>query len=89
MFHGYEGEASHIASRSRQALNQTHLDRVTASNKDNRYLVRGFCGGERLRRTNREDYVHTKLDKFSGELRETLLLSFGVTPLDEQVWPST
>ncbi len=36
-------------------------------------------------RTNREDYVHTKLDKFSGELRETFLLSFGVTSLDEQV----
>jgi hypothetical protein len=61
------------------------LDRVTTSNENYRYLVRGFGGSERLGRTNREDYVHTKLDKVSGELREMLLFSFGVTPLDEQI----
>ena len=41
--------------------------------------------GTRLRRTDREDDVHTKSDKLLGKLRETLLSAFRVAPLNEKV----
>src|ERR1019366_4635964 len=49
------------------------------------FFLGGFRGSERLRRTNREDDIHTKLDELRGELRKTLLPAFRVAPLNEEV----
>src|SRR5664280_3847620 len=84
--HGYEGQSGYIAARVGQALDQADFDRVAPTDKHDRDFIRRLRGGERLRRTNREDDVHTKLDELRGELRKTLLPAFRVAMLNEEVF---
>ena len=68
-FHCNECYSGDVAARVRKAFDQPKRDGIAAADENNWNLVRRLCGGERLRRSNREDDVYTVLDQFNRELR--------------------